>query len=262
MSTPRSVAIAAAKEAGAYLARNFDRFDRRTIRAKSKHEIRTALDTGAERIILRHLRRVFPHHSILSEETGRVKRASPYLWVVDPLDGTTNYSFHNPIYATGIALLERGKPILAVTYAPHLGELYVAERGKSATKNGKRIRVSNLPYSKSLLTYCHGNDPHDVRRAIALYRHFKLSHGEMRQLGCAAIEFASVAAGYTEAYISPGAHPWDVAGGVLLVEEAGGKVTDFSGRPWTLRSPDVLASNGKIHAKLLAMIRRVGTHSA
>jgi len=258
--TSRSLAITAAQKAGAFLRREFQR-GHVAWRLKHRHEIVTGADTAAEKIILALLRKHTPGFEILSEEAGLNKKKSDYLWVVDPLDGTTNFEVHNPLFSVSIALYYRGEPKLGVVYAPYLDDLFVAEKGKGAYLNSQRIRVSKTKELKrSFLTYCYGQEHKHMRRAVELYRYFKMKSVDMRQLGSAAIELAWVAAGRTESIIIPGTKPWDAAAGVLLVTEAGGQVTDFKNKPWKFvdaktgrisLNVDLLATNGRIHKLIL-----------
>lgn len=260
----RSLALAAARRAGNLLSQAFER---RYIawRLKHRHEIVTGADMGAERMIMAFLKRHTPQFQILSEESGLTHRASDWLWVVDPLDGTTNFKLHNPLFSVSIALYYQGEPRLGVVYAPYLGDMFVAETGKGAWLNGRRIHVSiTNQLRRAFLTYCYGQEKKHMHRAIELYRYFKLKSLDMRQLGSAAIELAWVAAGRTESIVIPGTKPWDAAAGVLLVTEAGGKVTDFKGRPWRFVNPrtgrlnqnvDLLATNGKLHSTILSHLR-------
>ena len=132
MNRIRTVAIAAAKQAGALLLNEYDKFHRQNVKIKSKHQIVTKADLISERVIIRAIKKNFPEHKILSEEAGRLGRASDYFWVVDPLDGTTNFSIHNPLWAVSIGVAYRDQVVLGVVYAPYTGELFVAEKGKGA----------------------------------------------------------------------------------------------------------------------------------
>lgn len=256
----RVLVITIVKKVGDFLCHEFNK-GHISWNLKHKHEIVTKADTGAEKIILSLLKKYTPSFAILSEESGFNKIKSDYLWVVDPLDGTTNFKVHNPLFSVSIALYYKGEPKLGVIYAPYLKELFVAEKGKGAWLNGKRIKVSKTSeLSKSFLTYCYGQEGKHMRRAVELYRYFKMKSVDMRQLGSAAIELAWVAAGRTESIVIPGTKPWDVAAGILLVTEAGGKVTDFGGKPWRFvdkktgqisLNVDLLATNSKIHQKIL-----------
>lgn len=257
----KSAAIDAAHKAGRILMRRFREFDRGSIKMKSHHEILTEADLAAERAILGILRSRFPGHRILSEEAGDSGVSSDYLWVVDPLDGTTNFSMHNPLFSVSIGLFHKEENVLGLVYAPFLDEHYVAEKDKGAwiysgakPKNRKQMKVSGIGTEKAINTFCHGSQKRDIAKAASYMRKQKLKHLDCRQLGSAAIELAYVASGRTESIAIPGAHAWDVAAGVLLVREAGGRVTDFQGNPWTLKSNDILASNSKVHKDLLSIL--------
>ena len=277
----KQVAVSAAKKAGRALLQQYENFDRGTVKLKAHHEILTKADLMSEKIILKEIKKNFPSHRILSEESGWTKDKSDYLWVIDPLDGTTNFSMHNPLWSVSIAVVEtrrgaslsrqcnavtnprrgaslRSEIIFGVIYAPFLGELYIAAKGGGAARNGEKIGVSKH-IKKALHTFCHGRADKYVRTALKYYAYQKLNELDCRQMGSAAIELAYVAGGRTESIMIPGANSWDVAAGVLLVREAGGKVTDFNGKAWGLGSSDMLAGNGKAHKDLLKAINRSRT---
>ena len=245
-----------AQEVGIFLKKNFDKFDRsKGLKFKSKDQIQTWVDTAAEKIILNKIKKNFPSHKILSEEIGQNNKKSDYFWIIDPLDGTTNYSMHLPAYGVSIALACKNEMVLGVTNIPELNELTVAERGKGAFTNSKRLKVSKQKLmSKSLLTFCHGSLNNDIKRAIKLYSEFKQKGFDYRQIGCAVMEFNFVAASRTEAIMLPGANLYDVAAGALIVKEAGGRVTDFKNKNWTIGSKDILATNGLVHEQILKII--------
>src|SRR3989344_6466462 len=219
----KKLATELALKVGQFLKQNFDKFDRsHGLKIKSKDQIQTWVDLAAEKIILKKIRKTFPHHHILSEEAGKDKIKSDYFWIIDPLDGTTNYSMHLPAYGVSIALAYKNELVLGVTYIPELNELTVAEKGKGAYLNGKKLHVSKQKVlSKSLLTFCHGSLVHHIKRAIKLYSKFKLKGFDYRQIGCAVMEFNFVACGRTEAIMLTGANLYDVAAGALIVKEAG-----------------------------------------
>lgn len=252
----RALAKEVAVKAGHFLKEHFNSFDRsRNTRVKSKHNLQTWADLAAEKIILSKLRRAFPDYHILSEESGENKKKSDYFWIIDPLDGTTNYAMHLPAYGVSIALAYKEKIVLGVTNIPELNELTVAEIGKGCLRNGKKIKVSQKKdYRGSILTFCHGSQFHDIKRAVKLYGKFKHRYLDFRQIGSAVLEFNFVAGGRTEAIMLPGANLYDVAAGALIVREAGGKVTDFQNNQWTIHSNDILASNGLIHRQVLNII--------
>ncbi len=259
----KEIAILAAEKAGRELIKRYENFNRGTVKLKAHHEILTQADLASERIILSEIKKNFPNHRILSEEKGKSGAGGDFLWIVDPLDGTTNFSMHNPIWSVSIAVVEtqylaslHEEIIFGVIYAPMLGELCIAEKGKGAVRNGKKIKVSS-GIKKSLHTFCHGRSQKEVKRAIKYYSYQKLHELDCRQLGSAALELAFVAGGRTESIAIPGVNPWDVAAGVLLVREAGGKVTDFKGKEWKLDSKDMLATNNKAHREILKVVRKI-----
>jgi len=257
--TNLDLARAVAQAAGDFLV---TRFNKKKVdwQLKQRHEIVTKADTGSEKIILGWFKKYTPAFSVLSEESGFNKIKSDYLWVVDPLDGTTNFRVHNPLFSVSIALYYKRQPLVGVVYVPYLKETYSAVKGRGAFLNGRRLKVSMTKnIKKSFLTYCHGSESKHVKQAVELYKYFKLNSIDMRQLGSAAIELAWVAAGRVESLVIPGCKPWDAAAGILLVREAGGRVTDFNNKEWSiydksnkvLSNIDLLATNGKIHQVIL-----------
>ncbi len=253
----KTLAISAALETGKMLMDNFDK-PRKDLVFKSKHDIATFADKKAEKIIVSKINKYYPAHHILSEERGDNNKKSPYFWIIDPLDGTTNYFMHNPLFAVSIALAHKGDIALGVIYVPYMKELYIAEKGKGAELNGKKIKVSGQKnIDRALLAYCHGSTTRAIKRSMAAYNHLKLKSFDMRQIGSAAIELAMTASGRIESIAIPGTNSWDVSAGVLLVREAGGKVTDFKGNDWDMKAKDMLATNGKIHNELLKEYKKI-----
>lgn len=250
----KQVIFDAVLKSGKMLLKEFECFDRSAIKLKSHHEILTECDLKSEKIIISAIKKNFPAHQILSEEAGNNHKKSDYLWIIDPIDGTTNFSMHNPLFSISLGLAFKGEIIFGIVYAPYMKEMYFAERGKGARLNGKKIKVSNIKTGKVLNAFCHSTQKKDIKRAIEYYRKQKLNDFDCRQMGSAAIELAYVAAGRIESIAIPGAHPWDVAAGVLLVIESGGEVTDFKGKIWNLGSSDMLATNGKVHNGILRVL--------
>ncbi|MCF7794977.1 inositol monophosphatase [Patescibacteria group bacterium] len=247
----KDTATQAAKKAGQILLKKYQNFDRSKVSFKSKHEILTAADLAAEKEIIKIINKNFPNHQILAEESGETKTESDYKWFIDPLDGTTNFSMHNPLWATSIGLSYKNKLILAIVYSPSLNEFFYAEKGKGAYLNNKKIKVSKFNGEKVINTFCHGSKKKDIKKAISYYNKQKLAQFDARQLGSASIELAYVASARIESITIPGANSWDIAAGALLVKEAGGKVTDFNNKTWNLNSHDIVASNGKVHKQIL-----------
>ncbi|MGB2642356.1 MAG: inositol monophosphatase family protein [Candidatus Acidiferrum sp.] len=241
-----SAAIEIAQEAGKILREEFDRPVQ--IAYKGDVDLVTQADKRSEQAIVARLTKYFPEHSIAAEEGSGHEGGTEFRWHVDPLDGTTNFAHGYPCFAVSIALAERGALLAGVVYNPIYEELFAAARGAGATLNGKRIfasRVSTL--ATSLL--CTGFPVHKrlATPNIQYYWDFTMrSHG-VRRDGSAALDLANVAAGRFDGFWEFGLKPWDTAAGVLLIEEAGGKVSDFEGHPYPLGGPVILATNGLIH---------------
>jgi myo-inositol-1(or 4)-monophosphatase len=221
------------------------------IRYKGDVDLVTQADRRSEQAIVTRLAKYFPEHSIAAEEgTGHV-RSSEFRWHVDPLDGTTNFAHKYPCFAVSIALAQNGNVLAGVVYNPIHDELFAAARGEGATLNGKKISVSQVAtLSTSLL--CTGFPVHK-RRAnpnIHYYYDFTMrSHG-VRRDGSAALDLACVAAGRFDGFWEFGLKPWDTGAGVLLVQEAGGAISDFDGQAYQLGGPVILATNSLIHEEM------------
>jgi len=243
-------AVEIAREAGKILMEEFTRpLD---IRYKGDEvDIVTQADRRSEQFIVSRLNRDFPGHAIAAEEGTGQDTASEFRWHVDPLDGTTNFAHGYPCFSVSIALAQRDTPLAAVVFNPFYNELFAAARGAGATFNGKRISVSkNATLSTSLL--CTGFPVRNRKLSpnLQYYGEFtQRSHG-VRRDGSAALDLACVALGRFDGFWEFGLNKWDTAAGVLLIEEAGGKVSDFEGRPYQLGGPVILATNGLIHEEM------------
>ncbi len=217
------------------------------------------MDKGAEAIIVEAIRARFPDHAILAEESGALPGAAAQRWIVDPLDGTTNYAHGFPIYRGSVALEVEGALALGVIYDPSRDELFVAERGRGATVNGVPIHVS--PTARMAESLLGTSYPNDIRVAA---RDNRAEHGALilrchgvRTIGSAVLGLASVAAGRLDGYWEQRLGAWDVAAGVLLIREAGGTVTSVSGGALDLDAPSIAASNGLVQAEILAALKEV-----
>lgn len=255
----KEFAIGLVLRAGNILMREYRKMHPEDVRFKSKREIVTKQDLEVDRFIVGKIKEQYPEHAILSEEEGFQKaKKSEYMWVVDPLDGTTNYTMRHTFFATTLAVLKNGEPVLGIIYAPYTRELFVAEKGKGAFKNEEKIHVSNENQLKnSFLTFAYSHDPVSLKRAIEAYQHFEFEARSMRHFGSSSLELAFVAAGRVEAQIiTPPVRIWDVAAGVLLIKEAGGKVSDFHGVEKHIAYDGLVASNGKIHQDILKVIKK------
>ena len=244
-------AVEVAREAGAILCEEFDRPPQ--ISYKGDVDQVTQADKRSEAAIVKRLNEYFPEHAIAAEEgSGHESSArSEYRWHVDPLDGTTNFAHRYPCFCVSIGLAQRDTVIAGVVFIPFYNELFAAARGQGATLNGKPIRVSSVDaLSTSLL--CTGFPVHKrlANPNIHYYWDFTLrSHG-VRRDGSAALDLACVAAGRFDGFWEFGLQKWDTAAGLLLVEEAGGTVSDFTGQPYRLGGPMILATNGTIHEEM------------
>lgn len=228
-----------------------------SISHKGVVDIVTTVDHAAEKKILRVLQGTFPDHGFLMEESGLHASSSRYRWVVDPLDGTVNFAHGIPVSCVSIGLEKDGQVLMGGVYDPFRDELFIAVRGKGATLNGKKIHVSKT--EKLINSVLATGFPYDRTKKAAFYLSFvekfmKQTQG-LRRLGAAALDMAYVAAGRFEGYWEFNIKPWDSAAGQLLVEEAGGRVTDFRGKPYTLAdTSQTLASNGRVHAAMLRLL--------
>lgn len=250
----RRTAVAAAYEAGRILTDRFGRMH--TVRKKGGIDLVTEADTASEAAIVEAIRFAFPAHSILAEEEGEIGAPSQYSWIVDPLDGTTNYAHHLPIFSVSIAFAEDGDTLFGLVMNPISHELFIAEKGKGATLNGREIAVSrNEAVNESLLVT---GFPYDLASRLPplmdkLSRCVGAAQG-VRRLGSAALDLCFVACGRFDGFWEESLKPWDTAAGALILTEAGGRVTDFSQAGWNPFKPEILATNGLIHEELAAVI--------
>jgi len=255
MESFKRVAIGAAQMAGRILQSRLGRA--RRVAYKGVVNLVTEMDFLSEKIILSEIRKRYPHHGFLAEEKTDQRADSPYRWIIDPLDGTTNYAHGFPIYCVSIALEKGGEVILGVVYDPSRDELFVAEKKRGAHLNGRRIHVSSTPrLAQSLLAT---GFPYDLRESpmnnFDHFQNFALRVHAVRRTGSAALDLCYVAAGIFDGFWEMKLGPWDFAAGSLMVKEAGGRITDFVGNPLRLEGKHVLASNGKIHREMMKVLK-------
>ena len=256
-SPERRVAVDAARAAGHLLTRELEGV-RRIAYKGSPTNLVTEMDAQCEALIVDRLRSAFAGDAILAEETGTTAGRSGRRWIVDPLDGTTNYAHGLPIYAVSIALEVDHRVVLGVVYDPTRDELFVAERGEGATVNDAALAVSDTAtLDESLLATGFPYNIRETRANLAEFTAFTLRSRAVRRLGSAVLYCAWVAAGRFDGYWEQTTGPWDVAAGSLLIEEAGGRVTDLVGKPLDLDKPSIVASNGNIHAAMLGILAEV-----
>ena len=255
METFEAVAIRAARRAGLLLKRRLDQ--KRQIRYKGAVNLVTEMDLLAEKVIVSEIRKHYPDHSLLAEEDTDLRGDSPYRWVIDPLDGTTNYAHGFPVFSVSIALEKEGKVILGVVYDPTREELFVAKKGKGTRLNGRKIHVSSTPKLSGCLLAT--GFPYDLRETAAdnfdHFHNFALRAHAVRRAGSAALDLCYVAAWRFDGFWDMRLGPWDMAAGSLIVQEAGGKITDFLGNPVDLDGKHVLASNGKVHGEMMKVLK-------
>lgn len=250
-------AIQTARDAGAILV---DRLGRALqVSNKGDIDLVTEADVASEQLIIERIRSYYPRHSILAEESGdtvTVEGESEWRWIVDPLDGTTNYAHGYPCFCVSIALERQGKLELGVIYDPTRDEIFAGERGQGATLNGRKIQVSQIEELNAAML-CTGF-PYNVRERPNFARdftNFTMNAQAVRRDGSAALDLAYVACGRFDGFWEDGLNPWDVAAGVLLIEEASGTVTDYEGASLDIYTPRVLASNGLIHEAMRVVLR-------
>ena len=251
----KQVLVDAAKAGAAEILRFFNR-EFKISNKEGVNNLVTEADHAAEKAIMNVIKTHFPGHQFLAEETGEVKQSSEYKWIIDPIDGTVNFAHAIPINCVSIAVEKEGQIIMACVYNPHLNELFFAEKGKGATLNDEPIRVSaetqtvkaclvtGFPY-----TYINmQNGP------LEIFERFIRKGVPVRRLGSAAIDLCWVACGRFDGFYEHKLEPWDSAAGYLIVEEAGGKVTDLQGNKFSIYQHRLLATNGKIHDEMLRVI--------
>ncbi|MCD6115055.1 inositol monophosphatase [bacterium] len=227
-----------------------------SLRGTSK-EIVTKYDKIIDRFIVSEIKKNFPDHSILSEEGGFLRKKKEFLWVVDSLDGSGNFANNNPLFSVCVALCLKSEPFLSAIYAPAIEEFYFAKKFNGAYLNKKKIKVSKIRQLKeSYLVYCEGNEK-SKKRIAKMFSTVYPRVTELRKIGSAGLEIAWTAAGRVDGYFTTKIDPWDVAAGVLLIQEAGGRVSDFQGREWQVKRSDLIFSNNLIHKNLQKLLKKI-----
>jgi len=246
----RKTATEAAKKAGFLLMEKFN--GNNSFSLKKNNTIVSGVDALAESAIISLIKSNFPSHSIFSEEAGGAV-TNDYLWIIDPLDGTTNYISGVPVFSVSIALLYDKEPIFGVIYNPVVKRLYVSEKGKGFYVNGKKATIKDKPFPDSILLLGKGvaEENSNLKMAKILRNSIELKFPRTHRIfGSSALDLCSIASMRASIFVSPGANSWDVAAGVLMVKEAGGSVFDFNGKEWSLESENLIASNREENCKL------------
>ena len=250
-------AIETAREAGHILMEKFGRIT--TVTKKGDINLVTEADLASERHIIERIKSYHPKHAVLAEESGEaivIGGDQTWKWIVDPLDGTTNYAHGYPCFCVTLALEHDGEIVIGVTFDPTRDELFAAEAGRGSTLNGKPIRVSATEKLGDALIVT--GFPYDFKQKPNFARHLTdfLFHSRgVRRHGSAAIDMAYVACGRFDGFWEEGLNPWDVAAGKLLIEEAGGLVTYYDGSKFSIYQPPICASNGAIHKQMLEVLQ-------
>jgi myo-inositol-1(or 4)-monophosphatase len=245
-------AMLAARDAGEVLREGFGQ--QHSVRYKGEVDLVTEVDEQAERVIREILLGAFPSYGMLAEESGRSSGEEDTRWIVDPLDGTTNYAHRLPIFAVSIALERAGEVIMGVVHDPVREETFIAERGGGATLDGEPIRVSDTKEPiQALIATGFPYDRAEMPEALELFGRFAAVTRGIRRLGSTALDLCYVAAGRLDGYYERGIWEWDLAAGALILEEAGGKVTDYRGGALDLEGRQIVASNGTLHAAMTTL---------
>ena len=252
------IAVETALKAGKYLKSRIKK--PKKIQFKGEINLVTDSDLGSEKIIINSIKKAFPNHKILAEETSKSykPKKNEYYWVIDPLDGTTNFAHGYPLFAVSIALIYNEQILLGVAYNPMLNELFTAQKGRGAYLNGKEIKVSDTSnLSKGLLAT---GFPYDIKKDpktnLLNYAKFQLSARDIRRDGSAVLNLCYTACGRFDGFWESKLHPWDTASGFLIVKEAGGRVTDFGGKKFNIYKKGILASNGLLHNSMLKVLNK------
>lgn len=250
-------ALETAREAGQILLEKFGR--KIGISKKGDINLVTEADLTSEKLIIERIKSYYPKHSILAEESGEaviLGGDTKWKWIIDPLDGTTNFAHGYPCFCVTLALEHNGEIVVGVTFDPTRNELFAAEKGRGATLNNKPIRVSDTEELSEALIVT--GFPYDFKQKENFARHlteFLLNSRGVRRDGSAAIDMAYIACGRFDGFWEEGLNPWDVAAGFLLIEEAGGQVSYYNGDKFSIYKPPICASNGLIHSQMLEILR-------
>jgi myo-inositol-1(or 4)-monophosphatase len=252
MNPMLNIAIRAARAAGDVIIRQIDHVQDLPVIKKSRNDFVTEVDRHAEMVIIETLHKSYPDHAILAEESGQ-QGDSPYVWIIDPLDGTTNYLHGFPQYAVSIALQHRGELVQAVVYDPLRQELFTASRGEGAMLNNKRMRVSKQKHLEGALlgTGFPFKEQERLDEYLDSFRALFPMTAGIRRAGAASLDLAYVACGRLDGFWELGLKPWDIAAGALLIKEAGGLVSGLDSKDSYLENGDIVAGNPEIRDEIL-----------
>jgi len=248
----KETAIRAAKEAGQIQLSYFCKDLKKSIKKDGSYV--TEVDLKCIKSIRKIILDQFPNHSILDEEMGFLKKSPDYKWIIDPLDGTHNFMMDNPLFGVSIALEHKKKIVLGVIYMPVLNRLYYGELGKGAFCNGRRLKVNNNDNIRKSLFMYDVKLKADTDWKVKMLKNISKHTWHLRMHGAAVYNLVTVAEGKADFALDFDSNSWDHSAGFLMIEEAGGKVTDLNGKKWTPYIKGYVASNGKIHEKVLKVL--------
>lgn len=253
-----NTAVKAARKAGSIITRASSDIDKLNIQSKRQNDFVSEVDHAAEEAIISVLHQAYPTHGFLAEESGEKNSDAEFVWVIDPLDGTTNFLHGFPQYCVSIGLLHKGVPNQAVVFDPNRNELFTASKGVGAYLNDRRIRVTKTDHLEDALmgTGFPFREVGGIDDYLRMFKNMTLSCSGIRRPGAAALDLAWVAAGRLDGFWEIGLSPWDMAAGALLVREAGGLVGDLAGEDKFMASGRVVASNGKLFAAILKVLHQ------
>lgn len=253
------IAIASTIKSGEILLYYLGKIDKKHIRLKKTSDFVTYVDKKSEKLIVNLIKKKFPDHHFLSEESIHDEDTSGYRWIIDPLDGTTNYIHQYMVFSISIALQKDGELIIGVIYDPIKKELFTAQRGGGSFLNNKPIHVSKTSKLKDslIITGFPFRNKKVIDKYLKLFKKIFLKVSDIRRDGSAALDLAFVACGRCDGFFELGLSPWDIAAGSLIIQEAGGIVTDFSGENKFLKTGNIVAGNRKIHKEILKEFKTI-----
>ena len=235
-------------------------FNRQDSMLKGKRDLVTEVDLNTEKYLIKEIKKKYPNHGFWAEESGKKNYDNSYIWFIDPIDGTTNFSIKNPLWSISIGLAYKKEIIFGMVYIPTLNELFFAEKNKGAYLNEKKITLDKRINTKKIIhTYCHGSGLKAKKQAIKYYTTQKMKYLDCRQLGSAAIECSYVASGRIDSLVIPGVNAWDVAAGSLIALEAGACVMDFKGKDWSLKSSEIAICHPKIKNDIVKTLKKISS---
>lgn len=258
-----NIAVKAARQSSKIILAAYDRLPSVQITAKTRNDFVTEVDYKVEQDIIAVIQKAYPHHGILAEESGKIDNNVEYTWIIDPIDGTTNFIHGFPCFAISIAFQEKDKIVHGVTYDPLRDELFTASRGQGTQLNDRRLRVSQCTQLENALiaTGFPFKYPNRMTTYLKTFQNLLPKVSDMRHTGSAALDLAYVAAGRLDGYWEFGLQPWDFAAGVLMIKEAGGLISDFQGTENYWKSGDLATANPKLFKLLLMQLQMSASES-